>query len=854
MLAISSDEEDETTRPAAAVTSDDDAPVQPTKRASGKLQPVNRPKRVQAPISTPVTQDARSQKSPAKPRTTTKVKDKTAEKEPPRTQSKPIQSFFNAAASRQRQSQPSASPEKAASQDEPEAIHDDSGDGGAAVAMCKGSSVALAMRKRKLQHSLSTEDDSKPPPTASQKFRKTSAEPRTLPFSVVNDDKRPWVVQFAPVDLSELAVHKRKVDDVRQWLESTVSGRRQKVLVLKGAAGTGKTTTIDLLARDMNFRVSEWRNPDAVDTSLDNGQSTASQFEDFVRRAGHSAGLTLSTSAEPYDETVMTQPAETPHSSDGNKQLLLIEEFPNTFSRTSTTLQSFRSTILQYVSASAMVAGNATPIVMVISETLLSTNTAAADSFTAHRLLGPELANHPFVDMIEFNAIAPTILRKALDTIVVKEARKSGRRKAPGPPVLKRLAETGDVRSAISSLEFLCLIGDDGDTWSSKIAFSKTKKTKSEPSMTKSEEEALKLICNRESSLGIFHAVGKVVYNKRLDPSAGQELAHPPSWLPQHRRSKLPESDVDVLIDELGTDTSTFIAALHENYALSCYRSSPEEALDSLNGCIDSVSDADLLCVDRFSHGTRVNSGYATDSLRQDEMAFNVAVRGNLFNLPHPVHRSAPPQSNNKGDAHRMFYPASLKMWKAKEVVQSTLEMLMARMQSLENSGFPRPSFTTASSGARGVESWKHTNELDENIRSTKPDAKTETVKLPGMTKTELLLEYLPLVGQIASARARQSPLTALVDHINSVTHIRGQQSLTLGDDGDADEDADTMPTSEPWSTDKPDSDGRHLTHGRAARGQGKQKPLMEAGGLHTLPEEGEMEKLILEDDDIVDD
>ena len=133
------------------------------------------------------------------------------------------------------------------------------------------------------------------------------------------------------------------------------------------------------------------------------------------------------------------------------------------------------------------------PVVMIISETLLTTTSASADSFTAHRLLGPEILRHPGTGVIEFNDIAPTLLAKALELIVQKEARKSGRRRTPGPQVLKRLGEIGDIRNAISSLEFLCLKGDDDADWGSKVTFTKTKKAPKDQAMTKHERESLEL-------------------------------------------------------------------------------------------------------------------------------------------------------------------------------------------------------------------------------------------------------------------------------------------------------------------------------------------------------------------------
>lgn len=60
-------------------------------------------------------------------------------------------------------------------------------------------------------------------PTESNNTRSQS------PAQSVEADKRPWAQRFAPSNLDELAVHKRKVSDVQNWLEDAFSGRRREV-------------------------------------------------------------------------------------------------------------------------------------------------------------------------------------------------------------------------------------------------------------------------------------------------------------------------------------------------------------------------------------------------------------------------------------------------------------------------------------------------------------------------------------------------------------------------------------------------------------------------------------------------
>ena len=44
-----------------------------------------------------------------------------------------------------------------------------------------------------------------------------------------DDDKRPWAQKYGPLDLSELAVHKKKVSDVQNWLLEVFAGKSARV-------------------------------------------------------------------------------------------------------------------------------------------------------------------------------------------------------------------------------------------------------------------------------------------------------------------------------------------------------------------------------------------------------------------------------------------------------------------------------------------------------------------------------------------------------------------------------------------------------------------------------------------------
>jgi cell cycle checkpoint protein len=796
---------------------DEDAPHTPPRRKpnGGALLRLRDGARGETNASVPSTSKPPPAKSPGKPKPIYK----------------PITSFFSNAP-RSQLRQPTLSPEKTVSPLEHVDDILDSSDDDHPVKP----PTALPVRKRP-NPGATTETDKAA--KGRQKFLRTATGARSTPSSSqpvreVAIDRRPWTEKYGPLSLDELAVHKKKVADVQTWLSDVFSGQgRKRLLLLKGPAGSGKTTTINLLAKELGIAMHEWKNPTSSISTSEGFLSATAQFDDFVGRAGAFGSLAF---AEPSSAGAQPPPGR-PDSR--QKQLVLVEEFPNTFARASSAVQSFRSSVLSYLaantlSATAFFSGHAdsvqsvTPIVMIISETLLSTNTAAADSFTAHRLLGPEILTHPGVSVIEFNAIAATFMTKALDLMVVKEARKSGRKKTVGPQVIQRLAELGDIRSAASSLEFLCLRGDDAEGWGARVNFTKKKGPKDTP-ITKMERESLELVTQRESTLGIFHAVGRVVYNKRITETLETPVSQPPNWFPERRRPKASEVNVDTLIDELGTDTQTFVAALHENYVLSCGGADSEETIDSIDGCIEALSDADLLSPDRFGVGSgrRNLQGTSADNLRQDEMCFQTSVRGLLYNLPNPVKRVAPPPGimgmkakgqgagtgAPKGNAFVMYYPASLRIWKQQEEISDLLEMWVSRAQrgELLTTTAATPIFVTKTGG---VDTWAKNTSFKQPVstQGSEPISEdaTPTTLLGsgGSARYEMLFERLPYLTAILRKSQMPSPTTAAtIRNIQKITSFTGSgvSGTAEGEEGEEELQETATAEHEQWATDKPD-------------------------------------------------
>ncbi|KAG9249651.1 Rad17 cell cycle checkpoint protein-domain-containing protein [Emericellopsis atlantica] len=698
--------------------------------------------------------------------------------------------------------------------------------------------------------------------SSSQRFLKPT-KPNNAEHNA-GEDQRPWSERFGPRNLDELVVHKRKVGDVRKWLQDVMAGRmRQRILILKGPAGSAKTTTLRLIADSMGYEILEWKNP--TNNASSGFVSASARFDEFLGKGGKFGALDMDD--EPASQTQARSYGGT--NSENVNRILLLEEFPNTFSRTSTVLSAFRKSILQYLAEHVPALSVFTqqsqrepikPLVMVISETLLTTTSASADSFTAHRLLGPEILRHPGVGIIEFNPVAPTLLAKALGLIVQKESRKSGRKSTPGPQVLQKLGEIGDIRNAISSLEFLCLKGDDEADWGARVTFTKPKRgANGGASLTKGEADSLELISQREASLGIFHAVGKVVYNKRDEAAAGNDVEKLPPYLSHMSRPKRSQVDVDSLMDETGTDTHTFISALHENYAPSCISTDAMDLstpIDYVNECIEALSQSDLLSPSRdvFFGGRGGFAGQDASShiLRQDEITFQVAVRGLLFALPNPVHRKQADGSRGS-DAFKMFYPQSLKLWRAREEVEGLVDMWSSKLLKGDLTG-PTKNVTEGASAFRkpksssaGETSWmqrqqqsSRSSAVDSSLAESQDKVNDDAIPLLSLgsaARREMLLERLPYMAHVArsSSHAGKSPIKAR--DLDKVVAFQGMNAPT--DEASDAEDGEENDASAAWATDKPSEEASPR----------KKRAGIKPGAMSGLL----AQKLVLSDDDIED-
>ncbi|KAF7318952.1 hypothetical protein HMN09_00231000 [Mycena chlorophos] len=336
------------------------------------------------------------------------------------------------------------------------------------------------------------------------------------------EDDRLWVDIYEPSTVEELAIHPKKVEDVRRWLtEALVGGPSgklrslERILALTGLAGTGKTATIRVLAKEFDLLLEDLPNILHADT----------------RARFHEAFQALAVSPDPDPVPVV------------------------------------------------IVVSNAGTRGEAADERLLSGHGFGRerdDALDIYTILPRDLLNGPYVTQISFNPIAPTIMKKALNSLVSAHFASQGSGTAPSKEMLDIIIETsnGDIRSAIMALQFSCIIEPPSG---------KRKKGSSKANA----RTLLEAITRREQSLVLFHLLGKVLYNKRKgdppNPSATAKdiqrdkdldatLKDPPK-LPPHLDAHVRRTsrvDVDLLYADSPIDSSLFSLYIHQNYHQYC--------------------------------------------------------------------------------------------------------------------------------------------------------------------------------------------------------------------------------------------------------------------------------------------
>ncbi|NXC09752.1 RAD17 protein, partial [Orthonyx spaldingii] len=397
-------------------------------------------------------------------------------------------------------------------------------------------------------------------------------------------DQMLWVERHRPQTQNDLAVQKKKIEEVETWLKMHIFQRQSKqggsVLLLTGPPGCGKTATLQILAKDLGLQVQEWTSPLSLDFTKEDlrnmfaqdsdfhtfpSQAQAAFFEDFLLRANK------------YNKLQMVG-----ESSENDKKLILIEDIPNQFYREPGSLHEI---LRRFVRTSRC------PLVFIISDNF------SGDS-NQRSLFPAEIVEELCISNISFKPVAPTNMMKVLNRIAAAEASMNREKNYTlDRTSLELLCRgcSGDIRSAINSLQFSSMkdYSLEKEFWSKKKKSSTIKCEEVGVSRVRkksdtSEDQEIQAIGGKDASIFLFHALGKIIYCKREAVPAA-ECPQLPAHLSEHRRDTLLIQPEDI-VEKSHMSRSMFNLYLHQNYVDFF------SDIDDVVRASEYLSTADVLC------------------------------------------------------------------------------------------------------------------------------------------------------------------------------------------------------------------------------------------------------------------
>ncbi|CAL4938484.1 unnamed protein product [Urochloa decumbens] len=422
----------------------------------------------------------------------------------------------------------------------------------------------------------------------------------------IRKTKELWVDKYTPHSLAELAVHKKKVEDVKRWLEQRLTAPKQAVggwtLVLTGQTGVGKSATVKAIAADLGADLCEWTTPVptlwAEHVHTNSGLRYISKLEEF----------------ENFVEKIRKYAVLCPTSTTSQKKLIiiLIDDIPVTSGNAAfARLGKCLTGLIQ-----------STQVPTVISLTHYhkseSNDTAMWNSEDLESLLQGAGAHK-----IAFNPVTANSIKKILIRICKEE------RYDASEELLQQIAISsgGDIRHAIMSLQYYCL---EPRRHSSALATTANRSgSKSRGSLVPRQESyglssALSSPCGRDETLSLFHALGKFLHNKReIDCDVDIDL-DPFPLKEKLRRNSLKMDVPEKILSQAHGKVRTVADFLYENVLDFI----DDEAVDDAWVVASYLSEADCLLT-----GSPITS-YNSENMAQ-LIAASVAARGVLFGNAH---------------------------------------------------------------------------------------------------------------------------------------------------------------------------------------------------------------------------
>uniref|UniRef100_A0A182PJG1 AAA+ ATPase domain-containing protein n=1 Tax=Anopheles epiroticus TaxID=199890 RepID=A0A182PJG1_9DIPT len=444
-----------------------------------------------------------------------------------------------------------------------------------------------------------------------------------------NERSTDLLEHFQPVQEADLAIHAKKIEELKQWL--TAAKRQQhpanQILLITGPSGSGKSVCLKTLAKALGYSIHEWTTPVDVDLFYDD----KFDFDDQEERKGRRPQKAL------FDEFLYKTSRYCSLFSDAageSSKLLLVKDFPNSMLRSA---EEFHDSLERYLDNST------DPIVFI------ATDTSSKSVDVAYNLFPPSVMESFQIHQIKFNAVSVTLLRKAIKRIcgIIKADKEFSKQYQTVSSKLMEedivVSSQGDLRNCCLNYLFTCMKSEDGGRGLKRLRLdsskSGSKAAKSSTGTSKKQHHPLGL----NENLTIMHGLGRIFHPKFCQQDGETRFVHSP------------ESIAECFL----TQPSSLISLLHSNYVT--------RFTDILN--VASAADS-LTVVDG------IMNEYRSDQLAT--YGLTVAVRSMMVNNEHPAHGFQPIRKKIKVQLHESTTSYSEELKKAGLILRPIPAQLLA--------------------------------------------------------------------------------------------------------------------------------------------------------------------------------
>lgn len=465
---------------------------------------------------------------------------------------------------------------------------------------------------------------SRPPSGRSRKRKLLQGEPERSNAKAVQQSEL-WVDKYSPEEISDLAVHSKKVGDVSRWLTSRLHdpGWRLpggQLLCLTGPPGVGKSAVIRTLGKAFGLDFFEWKTP------------TPTQWQEHVHH-----GFTGQRYTSKLDEFELflenarkfpVLPVQSNSNGPSKVKVLLIEDLPHVNDAAQTQ---------QLCGLLHVLARSVCFMTVIIMTDVVEEGGGRNMRVSSHRDALQTLENAGATKIV-FNPVTAKSIKKLLSKIARMEKCDWASR------YIDAIAEncSGDLRHAISSLQFQHT-GPSSNIFRARrevFEFGNARNPELEDAVLRGTEfesgASSSPTYGRDNIFSLFHALGKFLHNKRHTDRPAEAAQESLLVLnEEYSRHPLDMEVPERIVSEAQIECPTLVAFLHENVLDFV----DNDAIEDVADILAYLGDADLLLGRRPRSSSSLALNDFTPSHIAALAAGSVATRGVLFANTHPAPR-----------------------------------------------------------------------------------------------------------------------------------------------------------------------------------------------------------------------